>query len=175
MKRSWFKAEWSNTLIASTAVISLVLLVAAALLPGRAFNDPALGAMAMGVLAETTLLLTLLFSYLLSPSGYIIGEDKLTIVRRIRSINIPFTEITGIEGPEPSLTRRSIRLLGSDGLWGRYGRYRNAKLGTYYMYVRSGKAPVLVQGTRKYVVGPERPQEFVQSLNQAVAAAKAGK
>jgi len=127
----------------------------------------------MGVLVLITLFVTMILSYLLSPQGYSIGEESLTIVRQLKPITIPLVDITEVEGPTPGLTYGSIRLLGNDGLWGRYGKYQSARLGPYYLYVRSGKNPVLVQGPQKYVVGPERPQEFVKTLNQAIAAAKA--
>lgn len=160
--------------MASTAALFLVLLTAA-LFVLRTFSDTDAGTKAVGVLVEAALLATLVLSYLLSPRGYSIDGENLTIVRRLKPITIPLAEITAAEGPTPGVTYASIRLLGNDGLWGRYGKFRSASLGAYYMYVRSGKNPVLVQGAKKYVIGPERPQEFVRALNQAVAAAKAGR
>jgi hypothetical protein len=129
----------------------------------------------VGALVEAALLATMVLAYLLFPRGYAIDAENLTIVRRFKPITIPLAEITAAEGPTPGLTYASIRLLGNDGLWGRYGKFRSPGLGAYYMCVRSGKNPVLVQGREKYVIGPERPQEFVRALNQAVAAAKAGR
>jgi len=172
MTQTWFKAEWSTLLIVSTVVLSIVLLTASFFVL-KTFGVPAVGTRIMGVLVEVTLLATMILSYLLSPQGYSLDGDNLTIVRKLRPIIIPLAEITGVEGPTPGLTSGSIRLLGNDGLWGRYGKYRSTMLGAYYLYVRSGKNPVLIEGPKKYVIGPERPQEFVQSLNQAVAAAKA--
>jgi hypothetical protein len=174
MTQSFFKAEWSNTLMASTAALFIILLTAAFFVL-RTFSDPDSGTKVVGALVEAALLATMVLAYLLSPQGYAIGAESLTIVRRLKPITIPLAEITVAEGPTPGLTYASIRLLGNDGLWGRYGKFRSASLGAYYLYVRSGRTPVLVQGRKKYVIGPERPREFVQALNLAAAAAKSGR
>jgi hypothetical protein len=112
------------------------------------------------------------FSYLLSPSGYTIDEKNLTIVRMMKPVVIPLSEITKAEAAVPALLYGSIRLLGNDGLWGRYGKYSNAALGKYYLYVRSGKDQLLIEAANKYIIAPERPQEFLQNLERAMAAAK---
>lgn len=172
MTHSYFKAEWSTPLIISTAVLFIVLLTASFFMI-KTFKMPGMGTRIVGVVVLATLLGTLILSYLLSPLGYSIDEENLTVVRRLRPIMIPLRDITEAGVTAPALMHGSIRLLGNDGLWGRYGKYQSPALGTYYMYVRSGKTPVLVQGPQKYVLGPERPEEFVQSLNQAISAAKA--
>lgn len=173
MTQSYFKAEWSTALIASTAVLFIVILTASFFLL-KTLKMPGLGTRVGGGAVLVALLGTLVLSYLLSPRGYSIDEENLTIVRRLRPVLIPLRDITEAGVTAPALMSGSIRLLGNDGLWGRYGSYQSPALGTYYMYVRSGKTPVLVQGRQKYVLGPERPEEFVQSLNLAVTAAKAG-
>lgn len=173
MTTSSFKAEWSPTVIISTVVLFAVLLTASFFLL-KTFSMPGLGTRLMGGAVLALLLATLVFSWLLSPLGYSIDEENLTIIRRFKPIAIRLAEIKEAQVSAPALMSGSIRLLGNDGLWGRYGRYHSPAFGAYYLYVRSGKAPVLVQGADKYVLGPERPEEFVQTLNRAVAAARSG-
>jgi hypothetical protein len=171
MTTSLFKAEWSTPVIISTVVLLAVVLTAAFFLL-RTFSLPGTGMKLLGGGVLAALLGTLVFSYLLSPLGYAIDGENLTIVRRLRPISIRLADIQEVRVSSPALMAGSIRLLGNDGLWGRYGRYHSPDFGAYHLYVRSGRAPVLVQGPEKYVLGPERPEEFVQSLNRAVAAAR---
>lgn len=172
MTSNWFKAEWSTPLIISTVVLSLVLLGVFLLLFTKIAGNPDTETLVMAIATQAVMLVTLVFSYLLSPSGYVIDDKNLTIVRMMKPVVIPLSGITKAEAAVPGLLHGSIRLLGNDGLWGRYGKYSNAALGRYYLYVRSGKDQLLIEDANKYIIAPERPQEFLHSLRRAMAAAK---
>lgn len=172
MTSNWFKAEWSTPVIISTAVLFTVLLGVFLLLFTKIAGNHDTETLVMAIATQVVLLVTLVFSYLLSPSGYVIDDKNLTIVRMIKPVVIPLSGITKAEAAVPGLLHGSIRLLGNDGLWGRYGKYSNAALGKYYLYVRSGKGQLLIEAANKYIIAPERPQEFLQSLESARAVAK---
>lgn len=172
MTSNCFKAEWSAPVITSTAVLFTVLLGVFFLLFTKIAGNPDTETRIMAMATQTVLLVTMVFSYLLSPSGYTIDEKNLTIVRMMRPVVIPLSGITKAEAAVPGLLYGSVRLVGNDGLWGRYGKYSNAALGRYYLYVRSGKGQLLIEAANKYIIAPERPQEFLQSLERAIAAAK---
>lgn len=169
---TYFKAEWSNGMKLSTIVLFVVLVGVFFLLFTKVFGAQDSGTKIMAGTVQAVLLATLAFSYLLSPVGYSLDEKSLTIVRPMKPIVIPLTEITKAETVVPALLHGSIRLLGNHGLWGCYGKYSNAALGRYYLYVRSGNDQLLIEAANKYVIAPERPQQFLQSLQRAMAAAK---
>ncbi|MDP2865788.1 MAG: PH domain-containing protein [Elusimicrobiota bacterium] len=100
------------------------------------------------------------------------ADKNLTIVRMMKPVVVPLSEITKAEAAVPGLLHGSVRLLGNDGLWGRYGKYSNAALGRYYLYVRSGKDQLLIEAANKYIIAPERPQECLESLQRAITAVK---
>ena len=75
-----------------------------------------------------------LFAWLLRPTGYSITGDRLIIRRPWRSRDVSFGAITDIRMPEPSAMRWSIRLFGSGGLFGYFGRFRNKTFGNMNWY-----------------------------------------
>ena len=132
----YFKAEWSTAMKVSTAGLTAVLLAAAVSVYSAAANAPAPLQAAL-LLTGTALLLAILFSYLLSPLGYSLDDKNLTIHRNIRAITIPLSDISRMDSVTAESLSASIRRLGNDGLWGRYGRYSNSRLGEYHLYRRS--------------------------------------
>jgi hypothetical protein len=168
---NYFKAEWSNYLIASTAIVTAALL-ASSYWTVRMVKAPGAEMKIMGFSLIAIMIGAIMFSYLLAPKGYLIDTDKLIIIRPLRSITIPLAGVSGAEAAAPELFSDSIRVLGSGGLWGYYGKYQSTPLGRYYMYARRTSELVLVKGRENYVVAPERPQEFIQILNRVILANK---
>ncbi len=171
MTSLWYKAEWSTGMITSTAVVMVVLLSGILLTSKMCWAHNTV-IRVLGISLEASMVGMALFSYLLSPRGYTIDNANLTIVRWLKPVVIPLAGISKTEPSTDKLLDDSIRLLGNHGLWGCYGKYRNNKLGTYYLYARNLKNLILLEGEKKYVVAPERPQEFLQDLNRAVAEAR---
>ncbi len=167
----WYKAEWSTGLITSTTVIMIVLLSGMILaLKTCMAHNPVVRM--LGILIEASMIGMVIFSYLLSPRGYTIDKANLTVVRWLNPVVIPLVSISKMEPATDKLLDDSIRLLGNHGLWGCYGKYRSSKLGTYYLYARNLKHLILLDSEKRYVIAPEKPQEFLQDLNKAVAAAR---
>ena len=174
MTSLWYKAEWSTGLITSTTVVMILLLSGILLtLKMCMVHNPVIRF--LGISIEASMVGMVIISYLLSPLGYTVDNANLTVVRRLKPVVIPLAGISKMEPSTGKLLDDSIRLMGNHGLWGCYGKYHNSKLGTYYLYARNLKNLVLLEGEKKYVIAPERPQEFLQALNQAVAAARGEK
>ncbi|MFM7194054.1 MAG: PH domain-containing protein [Bacteroidota bacterium] len=114
------------------------------------------------------LLLTLLFAWLLRPTGYGITENQLILHRPIRSREIALSDITSIRVPEPRKMRWSIRLFGSGGLFGYFGKFRNSTFGTMNWYAtRLGKFVVIIlRSGEKFVVTPD-DESFAAHLRSA--------
>lgn len=170
MTSLWYKAEWSTGLITSTTVIMIVLLSGMILaLKTCMAHNPVVRM--LGILIEASMIGMVIFSYLLSPRGYTIDKANLTVVRWLNPVVIPLASISKMESATDRLLDDSIRLLGNHGLWGCYGKYRSSKLGIYYLYARNLKNLILLDSEKKYVIAPEKPQEFLQALDKAVAGA----
>jgi len=167
MTENYFKAEWSNYLIASTIIVTAALL-ASSYWTARMVKSPEAGMRIMGFSLLSIMFGAIMFSYLLAPKGYLIDADKLVIIRPLRSITIPLAGVAGAEAAAPELFSDSIRVVGSGGLWGYYGKYQSTRLGRYYMYARRTSELVLVRGRENYVIAPERPHEFIKILNRAI-------
>jgi hypothetical protein len=167
MTENYFKAEWSNYLIASTVIVTAALL-ASSYWTVRMVKAPEAGMRISGFLLLSIMIGAVMFSYLLAPKGYLIDADKLVIIRPLSSITIPLAGVTGAEAAAPELFNDSIRVMGSGGLWGYYGKYQSPHLGRYYMYARRTSELVLVRGRENYVIAPERFPEFIKVLNLAI-------
>lgn len=164
---NYFKAEWSNYLIASTAIVTAALL-ASSYWTVRMVKAPGTEMKIMGFSLLAIMIGAIMFSYLLAPTGYLIDADKLIIIRPLRSITIPLAGVSGAEAAAPELFSDSIRVMGSGGLWGYYGKYQSTQLGRYYMYARRTSELVLIRSRENYVVAPERPNEFIKILSRAI-------
>lgn len=163
----YFKAPWGNSVIISTIIISAVVL-ACAYAPLRMARLPGIGIKILGFSVLALMLGIIVLSYLLSPKGYLIGPNNLTIVRPMRSILISLDRISGVEEASPEILSDSVRLLGCDGLWGQYGEYQNSKLGSYRLYVRKTDSQVIIRGQDTFIIAPEKPAEFIRNLSQAI-------
>ncbi|HOI41333.1 MAG TPA: PH domain-containing protein [Elusimicrobiales bacterium] len=164
---NYFRAEWSNSLVVSTAAVMAALL-ASFYWTLRMTRAPGLEMRVIGVSLLCITIGVIAYSYLLAPKGYLIGPDRMTIVRALNPIVVPFDAISGAETAGPELFKDSIRVMGSGGFWGYYGKYQSSPLGKYYMYARKTWDLVLVRGRENYVVAPEKPLEFIDSLSRGI-------
>lgn len=111
-------------------------------------------------------LATIIGVLLLMPLRLIIGSDKITLHRLIGSIHIPFKDIIELKAIPNSETAYSIRVLGSGGLCGYLGKFKNKKLGNYIMYATNLNELILIRTDRKtYVFSCKNRDEFIESFN----------
>jgi hypothetical protein len=171
-----FTAPWDQKLTLVTVVGSTLLLLGAALAAWVALAVVSSGtgraALLFGGLFS---LAALAGSVLLAPRGYTIADGRLTILRLVRPIEIPLASIQAVEPLSAERLNRSLRTLGSGGLFGYYGRFRNAALGDYRMYATRGDGYVLVRAALPYVLTPDFPDRFIEALNRDRGAAGAGR
>lgn len=108
--------------------------------------------------------LIVVLPYLLSPRGFILTANGVLIKRHLRSILIPYSEITAFR--RASWTWRGIRLWASGGLYGFFGLFHIQKLGRVQMYVTDRGKMILMETRqgKKYIISPSSPQEFLEKL-----------
>jgi hypothetical protein len=103
---------------------------------------------------------------LLAPRGFTVADGRLTIERVLRPVEIPLTTIEKVEVLPADRLTGSIRTLGSGGLFGYYGSFRNQALGSYRMYATRGDGYVLVRAAQPFVLTPGSPERFIETLNR---------
>jgi hypothetical protein len=150
-----FRARWSPlvTIVTVGAVMVFVLAIGAA-----GWRVPWVGGLLIAILV-----LTMLFA----PRGYVVGARTLTIERRLLPIRIPLSEIRKVEELDRERLRGSIRVFGSGGLFGIYGRFWSRKLGHFRMHATRGGDYVLIDAGVRYVVTPSTPADFVRAIQKA--------
>lgn len=90
------------------------------------------------LLILSTLIITSIttIAILLSPKGYELTDTELILTRLYKPIHIPLKNITFICMVDIKELRGTVRLLGSSGFYGYWGKFKNSQYGIFYMHVR---------------------------------------
>jgi hypothetical protein len=147
-------------------VTGLVLAMIAALFlaAGKVYGMPWAGA---GISAVA------LFCYLRAPIAYEINGDELTV--RLRMCQKVFPAVIGCT----TLTGRppmGLRLWGNGGLFAATGIFWNQAYGVFRAYLTSARYQdyvLVATRTRKILISPENPAEFVKTWKSSAPAAPA--
>jgi len=170
-----FAAPWDQKLTFITVATSALLLAGAVLATWVALTKAPAGAgRAVILLGGVVALTAFILGFLLAPRGYTIADGRLTIDRFVRPIEIPLGSIESVERLPADRLAGSWRTLGSGGFFGYYGRFRNETLGSYRMYATRGDGYVLVRTTLPYVLTPDSPERFIETLERGRRGPDAG-
>ncbi|HKZ22373.1 MAG TPA: PH domain-containing protein [candidate division Zixibacteria bacterium] len=107
-------------------------------------------------------------TYACSPSGYEIKHDFLIINRKIKPVTIAFDKITEVKIDPRAASLKCLRLFGSGGLFGFFGTFYSGRLKVHKRYITSRKNSVLIVADKNYVISPEKPELFVQLLQERI-------
>ena len=98
-----------------------------------------------------------------APTGYRLAPDGVRVERRAWSVVIPYRRIRGVDRARRSLV--GISMLGSQGVFGRFGSFWNMRLGFYRLYLTNRTTIVWLATDGGWVgLSPDRPDEFVTRL-----------
>jgi hypothetical protein len=99
----------------------------------------------------------------LSPAGYAVGSGDLAVVRRgTRPLLFPLGSLLAAR---PAAMPRSIRVLGSGGVFGWWGRYANRDWGSFKAYATDRRHGVLLEWPGfKLFVSPEDPEALCRAV-----------
>ena len=102
-----------------------------------------------------------------APTGYRLAPDGVHVERRAGPCVIPYRRIRTVDRAPRQVNGLSV--LGSRGVFGRFGRFWNASLGFYRLHL-SNRDAVVWLGTEDGWVGlsPDRPDEFVERLHARI-------
>ena len=146
----------TGLVLAMTAVMLLVAVKFGALLWGS------------GLLAAVTLL-----CYLYAPIAYELTGDELTVQFRLGQKVFPAVTGCATLSARPPM---GLRLWGNGGLFAATGIFWNQAYGVYRAYVTSARYQdyvLVATRTRKILISPENPAEFVQAWASSAPAAPA--
>jgi Bacterial PH domain len=99
----------------------------------------------------------------LSPAGYAVGAGDLAVLRRgTRPLLFPLRSLLAAR---PTAMPRSLRLLGSGGMFGWWGRFTNRDWGRFKAYATDRRRGVLLEWPGfKLFVSPEDPEAFCRAV-----------
>lgn len=108
--------------------------------------------------------------YLFSTKEYRIYDNKLIIVRPIKSLVIELKDIKDVRLGDANDFSRMIRTMGVGGFFGYYGRYFTKRLGTIYLYTTQRRNRILLITNKglKIVISPD-DASLVNILAKAIS------
>ena len=119
------------------------------------------------LIAAAALLLVLTWmSWQVAPKRYDLTDDALVIIRAwpFRNISIPAQDIREVKRVEFS-PWTAMGTLYVGGLFSYSGRLWNKQLGGFYSGITDFKRTVLIVANGKFVISPERPDEFIGDID----------
>ncbi len=160
-----YAAPWDWTIRITTAVVTglLVLLGGGVSIAGWLAGGSEFAA--IGAFIALAFGTALLLVRALAPTGFAIGAGQVRIERRLRPLAIPLARIRAA-GPVPDRSlARALRLGGSGGLFGWYGRHWTRALGEFRIYATRMRGLVQLDTPEgRWVLSPEPPDRFLAEL-----------
>lgn len=166
-RRLHFPALWSKRLKVTTTAFIAFLVGVAVLVPwlGGFYASKQEGLTALVILVPLGILV---FCMLMSVGGYSVQGGKLLIHRMGWSTRYALRDLSEVN-VLPNAMMGSMKVCGSEGLFGSIGFFRNGILGLYRAYVTDKeKTLVLGFGTKRVVVSPDNPEEMKRAVEAAV-------
>jgi len=165
---SVFAAPWDQKITLVTVLVSLLLLGSTAFVIWLALERvPSAAIRALLLFGALVALAALAGGALLAPRRYTIQDDRVVVERAVCPVEIPIASIRAVEPLARGSLSGSLRVAGSGGAFGYFGRFRNQALGDYRMYATRSDGYVIVRADRLYVLTPEAPDRFIEAVNRA--------
>jgi hypothetical protein len=104
----------------------------------------------------------------LAPVKYTIIDSMIIVNRLGTNIIIPIENIEDIKKQYKKELGLRIRLFGSGGSFGGFGLFYASRIGIFNAYITNTKTLVLIKYDhgKKILLSPERPEEFLDAVNQ---------
>lgn len=107
----------------------------------------------------------LLVAWGLHPQCYMVAGRELQIRRPFGNIHIPLEAITAIRGLEQEELGVIFRVFAVGGVFGHYGRYTSAKLGSFDMWSTNMETLVLIEyDQKKLVISPAERDKLIAEI-----------
>jgi len=163
---SRFGCTWDRGLRISTWIAAAILVGVPASLV--VFLRDASGEIPLPVgLAVLAAVVILPGAWALAPSGFAIVGRVLRVERPLFPVEIGLDEIRAVAVLPADALKGAMRVAGTSGLFGHYGRFWSRRLGAFRMYATRCKGLVLVDTVKgRYLLSPDEPERFAETLAQ---------
>jgi hypothetical protein len=163
-----FPAPWDRTLrittVASVVVLLAILGPVTYILVRVARDSEVPGMELVASLVAAAAAATIGLAWALAPKGYAILGSRLVILRPLRPVEIPLASIRAARADDEAL-RGALRIGGSGGLFGYYGRFWSRRLGAFRASATRRTGLVVVDTDRdRFVLSPEPVGRFLEAL-----------
>lgn len=101
-----------------------------------------------------------------APRRYRVTPRAIVIQRWVGAVVIDRHTIRRVTALDAADLKGSLRLWGSGGLFGYYGRYWNRRLGHFRLYATQRRELVVIEADRTYVVSPHAADAFIEAARQ---------
>jgi hypothetical protein len=158
-----YRASQDRLATGITVVTVLVLLGLAIGFTGLAVARPGMPrAVLLLVAVACAGILAVTWAY--RPIGYSFSNGALLVQRKAGDVVLPFTDIRDAQ-IDPSPFDGAIRVAGSGGLFGFWGRFRSRRLGWFTAYAtRRDRGVVLEVAGRRVVLTPDEPERLLADV-----------
>ena len=166
MKRKMFYTVpfvWNKTLWVMTfACFALWIGLSGWFLYHVFVDEPATVALFELIVLNLIMLPTIILCEGFAPQRLEIGDDKIVVLRRYRSVVLHREEIKSIEYVSKLSFRGAIRTFGVGGLFGYYGRYYAPALGSFTLYATNFDNLFLIRlvNGKKIVISCSEPEKM---------------
>ena len=171
MTRHFTAAPWSRILKLVTA-LGAVLLAGAGIVAYRAIPVPSGFTHNFGLGIALLFPLILVFSLLLTVTGYTVSSSDLVVQRLFWGTRVSLSGLQNVR-LDPSLCKGSLRIFGNGGLFSFTGLYYNRRLGRYRLFATNFTNTVLLTTpNRKIVITPANANAFVEHIHHIFPATR---
>ncbi|HEX9243560.1 MAG TPA: PH domain-containing protein [Anaeromyxobacter sp.] len=159
-----FEARWDGRLRLTTAAVAITFGVAALALLWLAWTDGDPGAMVVAICGALLLAGMVLVAFAWAPRGYVLEGGTLRILRRVGPRELALSRVCAA-GPIGPVLRGAIRLGGSSGMFGWFGRYWTRSLGQLEAHAtRTDGLVQLDTPEERFVLSPEPADRFLDEV-----------
>ena len=122
------------------------------------------------ILLAVVLIFAYLVPFLYRPIKYVITNDELIIVRLIKPYKIRLNEIKKVEPISKEDLKGTVRVFGSGGAFGYFGKFRNKKYGTMTFFTTrtDNRVYILTSEGKNIIISPDDSENFVSSLKELI-------
>ncbi|MCI0572984.1 MAG: PH domain-containing protein [Myxococcaceae bacterium] len=165
-----YAAPWSRSLRVTTAIATVILVVVAGMSAAIARR---VGFVSLEVAILAISGGALVLTWALAPRGFSVGHGVLRVERRLRPVVVPLTQVHALGTLPPGGLRGALRLAGSGGMFGYFGRFWSRSLGSFRMYAtRTDGLVWLDAGPERFVCSPDDPDRFVREVHDGAPFAR---
>lgn len=167
-RRQRFAARWSLSVWITTVMGIMVVAVVIVSILWTAPGKPA-GLRWLVIMLALTVPMILGITSFFAPRGYLVLPAAIVIRRVGPDVVIPYDQVAEIRRIESREIGRTIRVFGSGGFFGWFGRFHGEHLGPFLAYGSSQDQLVLITRNdgRKIVISPYPADAFLEAVSQA--------